>query len=402
MARSLKDYYDIYLWINVLVYMLYVFIKYAVVIYLSTIPCQRACSERKDSVKKKKEEPRREDNDTCEASKGENSKESTSDTNTLVDDIESKGAHKKTTCCQQFQPMKWIQWSVKLVFRNQLDLEDKLKKQKSSTNQKSLQELHERGNGQSNGEDGPKIELNHQSTVILFTLIATFGLLAIGSALNVTLLSVTHACTEAPNINCYPQLINEVEVQNAGLNISIAKPIEDCSFWNSEGVSDKVSIICYQLVFNIEIFLAIIGGLSTVFVATMRTVIRVLLWCTRKCGKTKEKCGRCLPAARYALALILSGIELSMAVLGMVLQGTGTSVNDTPGVMFLATHAAEILLVIGIIPTLLLLPWEDYKEKMDAKKDGEEYEMSEVYKEKGNVEKADKVCKTITTVIILL
>ena len=87
--------------------------------------------------------------------------------------------------------MKWIQWSVKLVFRNQLDLEDKLKKQKSSTNQKS-----ERENGQSSGEDGPKIELNHQSTVILFTLIATFGLLAIGSALNVTLLSVTHTCTD--------------------------------------------------------------------------------------------------------------------------------------------------------------------------------------------------------------
>ena len=159
-----------------------------------------------------------------------------------------------------------------------------------------------------------------------------------------------------------------------------------------------MSFICYQLVFNIEIFLAIIGGLSTVFVATMRTVIRVLLWCTRKCGKTKEKCGRCLPAARYALALILSGIELSMAVLGMVLQGTGTSVNDTPGVMFLATHAAEILLVIGIIPTLLLLPWEDYKEKMDAKKDGEEHETSEMYKEKGNVEKANEVYKIITTV----
>ena len=49
-----------------------------------------------------------------------------------------------------------------------------------------------------------------------------------------------------------------------------------------------------------------------------------------------------------------------MAVVGMVLQGTGTSVNDTAGVMFLATHAAEILLVIGIIPTLLLLPWENY------------------------------------------
>ena len=57
--------------------------------------------------------------------------------------------------------------------------------------------------------------------------------------------------------------------------------------------------------------------------------------------------------------------------------------------------------MFGVIATLLWLPWEEYtkvyKEKMDAK-DGEEYEMSEVYKEKGNVEKADEVYKTITTV----
>ena len=58
------------------------------------------------------------------------------------------------------------------------------------------------------------------------------------------------------------------------------------------------------------------------------------------------KCGRCLQVARYVLVVILSGFELLMAV--VVLQGTGTSVSDTnntPGVIFLATHAAEILLV---------------------------------------------------------
>ena len=110
--------------------------------------------------------------------------------------------------------------------------------------------------------------LNHQSIVILFTLIAIFGLLAIGSALNVTLLSVTHTCTEAPNINCYPQPINKVEVQNAGLNISTDEPIKDCS---SEGVSDKVSFTCYL---NVEIFLAIIGGLSVVKPAVQNTYKR--------------------------------------------------------------------------------------------------------------------------------
>jgi hypothetical protein len=350
MARSLKDYYNIYFWINFLVYMLYVIIKYTVVFCLSI-----SWAYSRNGT----EEPIREN-----------------------------------------QPMKWIRWSVKQVFRNQLELGDKLGKQESSTNQTETAHVGGNGqsnsedgpqtksedgpqsnsedgpniellggNGQSNSEDGPKILLNHRSTVILFTLIATFGLLAIGSALNVTLLSVTHACTEAPDINCYPQPIDAVKVENAGLNISTDKPIEDCSFWNSEGVSDKVSIICYQFVLNVEIFLAVIGGLLTVFVVTMRAVIGGLLWCIRKCENRmclQGKCRKCILVARYVLLVILSGFELLMVIVGVVLQGSGTSINDTndtQGVMFLATHAAEILLVIGIIPTLLLLPWEDYATK---------------------------------------
>ena len=368
MARSLKDYYDIFFWINYFVYMLYVIFKYIMVIYLIIT---WAHSKMKDDFKykeKNNEEPKRENNDASKAentdeSKGTNSEEPRSNINKTSreesDDVESKDARKKTACCEWFQPMKWMRWSVKQVFRKQLELEDKLGKKKGSTNQETPQDLESGGNGQSNIEEGPKIELNHRSTAILFTLIATFGLLAIGSALDVTLLSVTYACTEDPNINCYPRLINDAD--NAGLNISTDKPTEDCSFWNSEGVSDKVSFICYQFVLNVELFLAVIGGLSTVFVFMMRAVIGVLLWCIRKCGKKK-----CLQVARYVLVLILSGSELLMAIVGMVLQGTGTSVdntNDTPGVIFFATHAAEILLVIGIIATLLLLPWEDYARK---------------------------------------
>ena len=106
----------------------------------------------------------------------------------------------------------------------------------------------------------------------------------------------------------------------------------------------------------------------------MRAVIGVLVWCTKKYGKAmwlQGKCGKCLQAARYVLLVILSGFELLVTIVGMVLQGTGTNVNDTnntPGVIFLATHAAEILLVIGIIPTLLLLPWKNYaRESADEK-----------------------------------
>ena len=359
MARSLKDYYDIIFWINYPVYVLYVIIKGAVVVYLII---SWAHSKRKDAAKKLKkensEETENEDvrtsSDTKE-SKGENSEESRSDINTEEDTVESKDSHKITCKCCQL--MKWMRWSVKQVFRKQLELEDKLGKHDGST-EEGQQESE--GNAESTRNEGSKIELNHCSTVILFTLITTFGLLAIGSALDVTLLSVTHACTEDPNINCYPRPINKND-NHAGLNILTDMPIKNCSLYNREEVSDKVSFVCYQFVFNIQLSLAVFGGLSTVFVFMMRAVIGLLLWCTRKCGK--GNCGKCLQAVRYILAIPFSAFELLMVIVGMALQTTGSSIdntNDTPGVIFLATHSAEILLVFGIIATLLLLPWEAY------------------------------------------
>ena len=36
------------------------------------------------------------------------------------------------------------------------------------------------------------------------------------------------------------------------------------------------------------------------------------------------------------------------------------SLDDTPEASFLAMHAAEILVIFGIITTLIWLPWEEY------------------------------------------
>ena len=275
------------------------------------------------------------------------------------------------------KPMKWMRQTVVFVFRKQLELEDKIGKQKQ---QKQLNDGDHINNAPeertANTEtsateapttetlitgEGPKIKLNRRSTIILFTLITTFGLLAVGSALDLTLFSVTHVCTEDPNIDCYPRSIDDAE--DAGLNITTDEPIQDCSFWNSEGVSDKVTFVCYQIVLNVELFLAVIGGLSTVFVFTMRAMIRLLLHLSTK-GCCTCKCG-CIRTgiARYVSIVITSAIELLLAILGLVFGGTGTNIdntNDTPGVIFLATHVAEILLIFGIMATLLWLPWEDY------------------------------------------
>lgn len=315
MPTSLQDYYNIVFWTNFLVYILYLVIKYPMMM-ISVACSKRACC-------------------SCE----------------LVRDI------------------------VITIFKKPLKLDGEIaKKPRQATNNASGKKTNEPQGKATNNEieKRPKIALDDRSTSILFTLISTFGLLALGSALDLTLLSVTHGCTEDPNIDCYPRLIG-----NTDLNITIPDdtPIVDCSFWNSEDISDKVSIVCYQFVLNVELFLVAIGGLSTVFVFTMRGVIKLCLRISVCCirDRTMGSEGarkKCLRVTRYAFVALTSLFEVGWAIMGMVLQGTGTNIDstiyDTPGVIFLATHAAEILLIFGVLTTLLWLPWEDYAKKFPA------------------------------------
>jgi hypothetical protein len=206
-----------------------------------------------------------------------------------------------------------------------------------------------------------KRRLSYVATMVLFTLIAAFWILALGSALDLTLLSVTHTCSEDPQIDCYPQLITGVN--DTGLNISISEPIRDCSFWNSKGVSDRVSFVCYQFIFNVELFLAVVGGLLALFIYTAKTTIALLLSLTVccLCGSTNTN-----KIVRIIVAVITSLIEIALAILCLVLGATGTTVDnteDTPELLFVSMHASEVLVAFGIVATLLWLPWEQYTSK---------------------------------------
>ena len=218
--------------------------------------------------------------------------------------------------------------------------------------------------------------LSYGATTVLFVIIVTFILLAVGSALNLTLLSITHICTEDPKINCYPQLIKGAD--GTGLNITITEPIQDCTFWNSEDVSNRITFECYQFTFNAELFFAVVGGLLA-FSILMMKVFTELFLCLGKCCQTCcqcckaqckccvaqcTKCYTCSYATRVIVASIASIVEVTFAVLGLVLGATGSTVDntdDTPELTFLAMHTAEILLICGAVATLLWLPWETYK-----------------------------------------
>ena len=324
---------------------------------------------------------------------------------------------------------KPMQWFVLLVFSKQLEPEQKEEKLGANATLKNLGEIDaseelggndpskeqgengvstaSKGNGayhpsKEPGEDGvntaskrlgangipakrPKIVIGYRSTIVFFILIVAFGVLAVGSALDLTLLIVTHICTEDPYIDCYPQLISGAD--DTGVNITTDKPIQDCTFWNSKGVSNRVTFVCYQFDFNVELFLAIVGGLLAFFVYTMKTTIHALLFLSASClgGRRQDStCVKTTRAIRIVFAALASLIEIALVIVGMVLGATGSrvdSTNDTPELIFFATHGAEILLMFGIIATLLWLPWEDFGIRykvLKEKANSEEHEMDNI------------------------
>ena len=325
MATSLEDYYNLIFWINYFVYLSYFLIKYMLAPLLW---CILEWADRR--IRKGK---------------------------------------KDTSCLGKFARItKLMQSVVLLVFGKQLAVKQLEIKDKNDIPKFTLR----------------KTKLSYGAVMVLFVLIATFGILAVGSALDLTLLSVTHICSEDPTIDCYPQLISGANA--TGLNISIEEPITDCTFWNSDGVSERVTFQCYQFVFNVELFLAVIGGLLAFFIYAMKTTISVLLFLSVCClggcvddseggGKSKCTCKNCICAIRIGAAILTSLIEIVLAVVCLVIGATGSTVDsshDTPELMFLAMHASEVLVVFGIIATSLWLPWEDYTKMCKEK---EEYEM---------------------------
>ena len=214
----------------------------------------------------------------------------------------------------------------------------------------------------------PKISLNktkkmsrHGQVVLLFIIIAAFVVLAVGTALDLSLFIRSHICSEDARIDCYPQLISGAN--STGLNISIDKPIRDCTEWNREGVSTRVTFVCYQKEFNLELLLAATGGLLALAFYVIKSVIGALLILTRFLMK-KCKChDKCLYVFRIIVAISASVIEVVLVVVCLVFAVTRLAVdttNDPPASTFLAMHAAEILVIFGITATLIWLPWEEY------------------------------------------
>lgn len=253
-------------------------------------------------------------------------------------------------CCRKSndspsnKPTPPLPWVLLLVFGKQLGLKDASKLHKIF--------LHD-----------TKVMSRSGQIMVFYVVIFGSIVLALGSAFDITFFSPSHICTEDPSIDCYPQLISGANGTNLTMPVDISEPIPDCSYWNGEGVSRQITFICFQReFFNFELFLAVTGGLLAFAFIALNASIGLLLRITRYCmNKTTDTTA--LFVIRVIVIIVAIVVELAMAIVCLVLGATSDSadtVNDDPGVTFLTMHASEILVVVGIVATLLWLPWEEY------------------------------------------
>ena len=125
-------------------------------------------------------------------------------------------------------------------------------------------------------ENNRKMSRNGQ-IMLLFIIVASSVVLAVGSALDISLFSASHICTEDLQIDCYPQLITGANAMGLNISDAIREPIQSCAFWNSEGVAERVTFICFEKAFNSDFFLVATGGLLALALYTMKTTIGCLL-----------------------------------------------------------------------------------------------------------------------------
>ena len=199
-----------------------------------------------------------------------------------------------------------------------------------------------------------KTRLSYQAIELLTIIIASFFILALNSSLNASVLQVTQICSEDPKIHCYPVAIDPNDtIQN---NITYSEEITDCAFWNSEGISSRVTFLCFRYKLSFDTFFTVFGGLTVVFTLTMKIASGTLLFVAEK--RTYCCSIECFTRARIITATITLLAEYIIIFISLSFDinsyQEGTLLNA------LQKISPRVALVIGIVSTTLWLPWETY------------------------------------------
>ena len=222
-----------------------------------------------------------------------------------------------------------------------------------------------------------QIPLVYREILVLFLLIICFGLLALVTFWDMFWLRLTTVCTEDPEIYCFPIAVDPNDTD--ALNITDEMPIVDCSIGQRGAVLALVNFNCYQFVYDFEGSFGAVGGLLAIFVLAMRIAASITYSITefllKYCCKGNKVAFRVL---RIFLSFLFAGFD-AYAALILILLAVDTIRGDNETLFlvssvvggtfasFILNHGNQVLLIIGIVGSSLLLPFEDFV-KVDKKK----------------------------------
>lgn len=109
-------------------------------------------------------------------------------------------------------------------------------------------------------------------------LIVSFLFLAGVTAWDVFFLEETYICSQESSIYCFPLDIDDAAV-DFEINFTEAQEhrITNCSFWESEELSGRVTFLCFHWVLNSKAVLSMVSGLLTIFVLSVKVLGAALI-----------------------------------------------------------------------------------------------------------------------------
>ena len=125
-------------------------------------------------------------------------------------------------------------------------------------------------------EDGRKvyirgIEVEGIDLDILGIIILCFGLLLLLTMYSTYLLDVSFICSEDPTLYCFPQLVSNNDINNSVIDTN--KRITNCDIWTNQNVTFR----CFEYALNAKEVLVVGGGLISIFVVGMHTIISIIV-----------------------------------------------------------------------------------------------------------------------------
>lgn len=213
-------------------------------------------------------------------------------------------------------------------------------------------------------------ELSHREVSAFAVITFTFGLIVLVAVWNQVLQErIIGTCSVEVGTSCYPQLSDNSSAVDFA--VSTDQPIDDCSYWNSESVSNYVEgFQCFQLRFDLLAILSRFGGLLSLMLLVLRITFSLALATIdstfenflqssddKKCWyKTKlNSLIAIVKTGRIFLAFIAYSIEL--LAISIIQRRLISSPNFQVGF--------EVVLVIGLLTSSLLLPLEEYSLAQD-------------------------------------